>query len=102
MADGIPPQRRRCPTYEWCHERAPGHRLHVGEEQLLTTSRGTEIRVSVTANAGQEPVVLIEGAFDHGGPMMEMAELDASEAMELAGFLSRLGRLARGSGKEVR
>lgn len=101
MTDGIPPQRRRCPTYEWCDERSPGHRVHVGEAKVLPTSHGREIRVSVTANAGQEPVVIVEGAFDHGGPHMEVAELDPAEAIELAGFLLRLGRVARGSGSEV-
>lgn len=98
----IPPQRHRCPTYAWCRERAPGHRLHVGEACVLSTSRGTEIRVSLTAGADREPALLVEGTFDDGGPMMELTELDAREATELAEVLLRLAQAAQGSRKEVR
>jgi len=33
--------------------------------------------------------------------MMELAELDAAEAVELAGFLLRLARVAQGTRDEV-
>lgn len=102
MAVGIPSQRHMCPAYEWCVERAPGHREHVGEVRVLTTSRGHEVRVSLSADYEQEPVVQIEAALNRGGPVMEVAELDAAEAVELAGFLLRLARVAQASGKGVR
>lgn len=102
MAGGIPSQRHRCPTYEWCTERISGHKDHVGEAQVLTTSRGHEIRVSLVAGPDEEPTVQVEASFDHPTPMMEVAEMDAAEAVELAGFLLRLAREAQGSGKGVR
>jgi hypothetical protein len=69
--------------------------VHVGETQVLTTARGIEFRVSLSAEDGADPVVQIEAAFDRSGPHMELAELDAAEAVELAGFLLRLARVAQ-------
>lgn len=102
MAAGTPPQRPRCPTYPWCVERTAGHRLHVGEAEVLATSRGTELRVSLSAEGPDEPVVQIEATFEHGGPMMELAGLDVGEALTLAGFLLRVGRVAQEAGRGVR
>lgn len=102
MAVGIPSQRHRCPTYEWCTERAAGHKDHVGEIQVLTTAQGHEIRVSLIATGDKQPVVQVEASFDHPTPMMEVAEMDPAEAVELAGFLLRLARVAQGSGEGVR
>ena len=101
MAADIPPQRHRCPIYEWCEERTPGHRVHVGEAHVVNTSRGTELRVSVTANAHHGPVLLVEGAFNHGGPMMELTELDPQEAVDLAELFLRLAHVARESRRQV-
>jgi len=101
MAVNIPPQRHRCTTHEWCVERGQGHQTHAGEAQVLTTARGTEIRVSLMAEGDEAPVVHMEAAFDRGGPLMELAELDAAEAVELAGFLLRLARVAQSARNEV-
>jgi hypothetical protein len=101
MAVNIPPQRHRCTRHVWCVERGPAHQTHAGEAQVLATSRGTEIRLSLTAEGDQPPVVQMEAAFERGGPMMELAELDATEAVELAGFLLRLARVAEGTRDEV-
>jgi hypothetical protein len=102
MGVDIPPQRHRCPAYEWCVERREGHSVHVGEVHVLTTSRGIEIRVLLSATEAHAPVVQIEAALEKGGPLMELTELDAAEAVELAGFLLRLARVAQGSGEGVR
>lgn len=102
MTGGIPPQRHRCPSYEWCTERTPGHKDHVGQIQLMTTSRGQELRVSLTATRDNAPTVLIEATLDPHGPMMEVAEMDPAEAVELASFLLRLARVAQESGEGVR
>ena len=101
MAVNIPPQRHRCTKHEWCVSRGQGHRVHVGEAQLLTTSRGTEIRVSLSAEDDEEPIVHLEAAFERGGAVMELAELAAPEAIELAGFLLRFARVAQVSGKQM-
>ena len=68
MAVSIPPQRHRCPTHEWCTEAAHGHRMHVGELHALTTARGIEIRVSLSAEDGADPVVRVEATFGEFGP----------------------------------
>jgi hypothetical protein len=62
---------------------------------VLTTARGIEFRVSLSAEDDAAPVVQMEAAFDRSGPHMELAELDAAEAVELAGFLLRLARVAQ-------
>jgi len=95
MAVSIPPQRHRCPVHDWCTEPSHGHRVHVGEMHVLTTARGIEFRVSLSAEGDADALVQIEAAFDRSGPHMELAELDAAEAVELAGFLLRLARVAQ-------
>lgn len=97
----IPPQRHRCTKHQWCLARVQGHHVHVGEVHLLTTARGTEIRVSLNAEEDAEPVVHMEATFDRGGAMMELAELEATEAIELAGYLMSLGRVAQVERNEV-
>lgn len=94
MADNSAPQRHGCPVHEWCGESAAGHRSHVGEVHVLTTSRGLEFRVSLNAEGDGAPVVQLEAAFESSGPLMDLAELDPAEALELAGFLLRLARVA--------
>ncbi len=64
---------------------------------MLGTFRGTELRVSLSAEDEQEPVVDVEVAFDPGGPLMQLAELEAPEAVELAGVFLRLARIAQGA-----
>ena len=95
MAGSIPPQRHRCPTHDWCSEPGQGHRVHVGEMHVLTTARGIEFRVSLSAEGEDDPLVQMDAAFERFGPHMELAELDAAEAVELAGFLLRLARVAQ-------
>jgi hypothetical protein len=102
MAVGIPPQRQRCPMHDWCTTAGHGHRAHVGEAHVLTAERGTEFRVSLSAEDDEPPLVQVEAAFDSGGPLMEVAELDAAEALELAGFLLRLARVAQVERNEAR
>lgn len=102
MGVGIPPQRHRCPVHGWCTTAGQGHRTHVGEAQVLTTDRGTEFRVTLSAEDHGPPLVQIEATFDSGGPPMEVAELDAAEAVELAGFLLRLARVAQVERNEAR
>jgi hypothetical protein len=102
MAANIPPQRHRCPKHDWCTVPGHGHQTHVGEARVLTTSRGTEIRVSLTAEGNQEPILQMEAAFESGTPMMELAALDPVEAVELAGFLLRLARVAQDARHEIR
>lgn len=102
MGVGVPPQRHRCSVHEWCRTAGPAHRSHVGEAQVLTTSRGTEFRVTLSAEGHEAPVVQVEAAFDSGGPLMEVTELDAAEAVELAGFLLRLARVAQVERNEAR
>ncbi|HSE09476.1 MAG TPA: hypothetical protein VLB29_12490 [Nocardioidaceae bacterium] len=94
MAASIPPQRHRCPVHEWCTEAGPVHEAHVGEVHVLTTARGLEFRVSLNAEGDAAPVVQMEAAFERSGPLMDLAELDPAEALELAGFLLRLARVA--------
>ena len=99
---GIPEQRHRCPRHEWCVERLRGHHTHVGDQQILTTSRGTEIRVSLSAEGDATPVVQMEATFERGGPAMELAELEAAEAVELAGSLLGQARVAELDRNKVR
>jgi hypothetical protein len=102
MAINIPPQRHRCTRHEWCLARGQGHKVHLGEVHVLSTANGTELRVSLNAEGDQDPVVHVEATFESGGPLMELAELGAAEAVELAGFLLRLARAAQMTPKEVR
>jgi hypothetical protein len=101
MAVNIPPQRHRCPRHDWCTVPVRGHQAHAGEARVLTTSRGVEIRVSLTAEGDQEPVLQMEAAFESGTPMMELAEMEPVEAVELAGFLLRLARVAQVTRHEI-
>ncbi len=91
---GIPPQRRRCATYDWCTVAARGHRVHTGEGQTLALSSGARLRVSVVAENGGEPFVDLEGSFGPDGPLLEIAELAPAEALELAGMFLRQARQA--------
>lgn len=102
MAADIPPQRHRCLVHEWCTTAGPGHRTHVGEVHVLTTERGTELRVALTAEDRERPVVQFEAVLDEDGPPMEVADLDAAEAVELAGFLLRAARVAQVERNETR
>jgi hypothetical protein len=102
MAVDIPPQRHRCPVHDWCTTAGHGHRAHVGEAHVLSTERGTEFRVSLTAEDDEPPLVHVEAALNGDGPLMEVAELDAAEALELAGFLLRLARVAQVERNEAR
>lgn len=101
MAVSIPPQRHRCSRHRWCLARGQGHQVHRGEAHLLTTSLGTEIRVSLSAEGDAEPVVHLEAALDRGGAMLELAELEPAEAVELAGFLLHLGQDAQTGRNQV-
>jgi hypothetical protein len=102
MAAEIPPQRQRCPVHDWCTTSGHGHHTHVGEAHVLAAERGTEFRVSLSADGDDPPLVQVEAALDSGGPLMEVAELDAAEALELAGFLLRLARVAQVERNEAR
>jgi hypothetical protein len=102
MAVDIPPQRHRCPVHDWCTTAGHGHKAHVGEAHVLSAERGTEFRLSLSAEGDQPPLVQIEASFDSGGALMEVAELDAAEALELAGFLLRLARVAQVERNEAR
>lgn len=95
MAARIPSQRNRCTMHSWCVVRSRGHRVHQGEAQTLSTAAGTEIRLALTAEADEAPVVLLEATFDSGGAMMEVAEIAVPEAVELAEFLLRLAGTAQ-------
>lgn len=96
MAD-IPSQRQRCATYEWCTATVRGHRSHVGEVHRLATARGTRLRVSLMAEDQHDPVVVIEAAFHRDNPLLEVAELEPAEAVELAGMFLRLARVGHGA-----
>ena len=95
MAVVIPTQRRRCASWDWCTVPAAGHRVHVGEVHVVKTLQGTELRISLNADAEHPPVVHLEAAFVPGGTPMEVTELDATEALELAGVFLRLARIAQ-------
>ena len=94
----IPSPQQRCIVHEWCTVLRPGHRTHIGEVHLLATSRGTRLRVSLVAEDRSEPFVHLEAAFHAEGPLLEVAELDPAEAVELAGMFLRLARVGRGTG----
>ena len=102
MGVGIPPQRHRCLVHDWCTTAGHGHRTHLGEPQVLTTDRGTEFRVTLSAEDHDPPLVQVEARFERGGPPLEVAELDAAEAVELAGFLLRVARVAQVERNEAR
>ena len=102
MAVSIPPQRRACATYDWCMASGPRHDAHLGEVHTVDTSRGTQMRVSLSAHNDEEPLVELEVAFEPGGPAMEVAQLDAAEAVELAGIFLRLARVAQSADKGIR
>jgi hypothetical protein len=96
----IPSQRNRCTKHAWCVARSHGHPVHQGAPQSLTTSAGTELRLSLSAEDDDAPTVLLEATFESGGAMLEIAELDVPEAIELAEFLLRLAgttQVTRGS-----
>ena len=93
----IPPQRGHCPTFPWCSGSEAAHRVHVGELHVLNTTRGAELRVSLNAEDDQPPRVHLEATFDTSGPAMDLAELDPTEAVELAGVFLRLARIAQGA-----
>ena len=101
MAASIPPQRRSCATYDWCTASGQRHHSHVGELHVLDTSGGTELRVSLSAQEREEPRLELEVAFQPGGPSMEVAALDAAEAVELAGVCLRLARIAQSVEKGI-
>jgi len=101
MTAAIPPQRNRCRMHVWCTATTRRHRVHTGEAFLLTTVRGVELRVALTAENDQPPVVTLEASFETSGPLMQLAELEVAEALELAEVFQRLARAAR-IGSETR
>lgn len=94
----VPSRRQQCPTHAWCTSVGRGHRTHVGEVQVITTSQRTRLRLSLVAENDNPPVVHIEATFAAEEPLMEIAELAPAEAVQLAGILLRLARSAHGSG----
>ena len=102
MSVSIPPQRRVCATYDWCMASGQRHQTHVGEVHTVGTSRGTEVRVSLSAHNDEDPLVELEVAFEPGGPAMEVAQLDPAEAVELAGCFLRLARTAQNADRGIR
>lgn len=95
MTAAIPPQRNRCLVHAWCTATTPRHRVHTGGNVLLTTARDVELRVALTAEDDQPPVVTLEASFESAGPLMQLAELEVAEALELAEVFQRLARAAR-------
>lgn len=94
---GIPSQRRRCATYDWCTAATRGHRVHTSESQTLTAATGVRLRVSLCAEDDREPFVHIEASFGPDEPLLEIAELDPAEALELAGMFLRQARQGHAS-----
>lgn len=88
----IPSQRRRCATYAWCTVPSRRHRVHTGEGQTLVASTGARLRVSLSAENGQDPAVQLEASYGPDEPMLEIADLTPAEAVELAGIFLRLAR----------
>lgn len=88
----IPAQRSRCPAHPWCTAPGRDHRVHTGHVHALTSARGTEVRLVMTAEGAAEPHVRVEVAYSPLGPGFDVVELDAAEALELAGVLLRMGR----------
>lgn len=90
----IPAQRRSCAVHAWCTVPGRGHDLHAGRMYALASARGNEVRLVMTADGAEEPRVRVEVAYGPLGPGMEVAEMDAAEALELAGVLLRMAREA--------
>lgn len=92
MSVSVPSQRQRCPVYSWCIASGTGHIEHIGEVNLITTERGREVRVNLQAERDRTPGVIVEVTFEEGGPGMQVVDLGAPEALELAGIFLRLAR----------
>lgn len=95
MEEGIPAQRRRCATHGWCTVSGQGHVVHAGELHTVTNAEGTEIRIFLTAERDDDPVVRVEIAYGPTGPGLEVMDLDPTESVGLAGVLLRLARTAQ-------
>lgn len=102
MEQAVPAQRRRCTVHDWCTTPGGDHRVHGGALRTFTNSEGTEVRVLLTADGHEEPVVRIEVAYGPAGPGLEVMNLDTTEAVELAGVLLRLARTGHAHPAEER
>jgi hypothetical protein len=89
-------QAGRCPVHPWCTVTRRHHRVHTGEEHRLATVSGVELRLTLHAENRHPPVVEIEAALAPSGTLLEVAELEAAQALELAGVLRRLVTVLRG------
>ncbi|HEU4512171.1 MAG TPA: hypothetical protein VFR87_03610 [Nocardioidaceae bacterium] len=99
---GIPSQRQQCVVYAWCTAVGRGHRTHVSKPLVFRTAQDPVLQVSLTAENQHAPFVHLEAAFASGEALMEIAELEPAEAVELAGLLLRLARTGHAdSGREA-
>jgi hypothetical protein len=66
----------------------------VSQPHVLRTAHDATLQVSLTAENRHEPVVHLEAALGRADVLLEIADLDPAEAVELAGVLLRLARTA--------
>jgi hypothetical protein len=84
----LPRQHRRCTIYPWCiGHLSPGDREHRGKAHVVPAQEGRELRLELYAMGDEPPKVSVEVFLVEGEPSLDVVELDAVQALQLAATL---------------